>query len=137
MRSIDAQEIKQTAQVLVVGERSLHYLCPTEASHVVADDPVAVGEGRDLTLPHPAVRDPRVYEDQRLPFSRDFVVHPCAVDVGRTCLPKHLFPFPNVCVASNPIPSVGGTPKPGFFTFSTELFSGDASVALMGQGQYK
>ena len=26
---------------------------------------------------------------------------------------------------------------PVFFTFSAEPFSGDASVALMGQGQYK
>ena len=53
----------------------------------MADDPVAVGEDDELIFPHPAVRDPRVYEDQpsvfaaadllerELPNARKVVMH--------------------------------------------------------------
>src|SRR5215212_7437944 len=104
MRAIEIQKVQQTAQVLVMGERSLHHRRPPEAPHVVADDPKAVGEGRELALPHPAVRDPRVYEDERLPFSRDLVVNLRAVDLGRTCLSKHVFPPPHTSTSSDLFP---------------------------------
>jgi len=96
----EGEPVEQTAQVLVVGVRSIHQRRPPEAAHVVADDPVALGEGLELALPHPAVRDPRVHQDQRLPFSRNLVVDPCAVDLGHARLPKHLYPLSNTAIVS-------------------------------------
>src|SRR5215204_1120142 len=41
------------------------------------------------TLFRSMLRDPRVYEDQRIPFSRNLIVDPRAVDLVHACLPKH------------------------------------------------
>ena len=45
-----------------------------EAAHVVADRPMQRRKGRPLGLPHPAVGDALVDEDDRGPFARDLVV---------------------------------------------------------------
>ena len=136
MHPVQAQKVQETAQVFVVGERSLHHLGPSEAAQIVADHRVVVGEGGDLTLPHPAVRDPRVHEDKRLAFSYDFVVDVCAVDLRRARLPKHLFPFPTTLTTSL-FPSAewysGARVLP---CFRRDIFSEDASVTRVGQGQY-
>src|ERR671921_220346 len=94
MRPLHAQEVQQAAQVLVVGEGSFDHLGLSEATQVEAYDPVSCGEGRNLALPHHAVRDPRVHENERLTLPRDLVVDPRAVDLRHANLSMHIFPFP-------------------------------------------
>src|SRR5215211_7215440 len=99
----------------------------------MADDPVAVGEDDELVFPHPAVRDPRVYEDQRVPFSSNLVVDPRAVDLGHACLSEHLFPFPDTSLPT-PFPCAGWHAGTRVLScFRRDILSEDASVARMGK----
>src|SRR5215204_1120144 len=76
------------------------------------------------TLFRSMLRDPRVYEDQRIPFSRNLIVDPRAVDLVHACLPKHLFPFPDTLTSP---------PAPGSYSASMGHSYEDARLPARGQ----
>src|SRR5215208_4652684 len=79
-RALDTEVVEQPAQVVVVGEGEVRWrLRAATTPHVVADHAVALTERLELTVPHPAVGDPGVDEDERLPVAADVVVERGAV----------------------------------------------------------
>ena len=70
----ERQALHQADQVAGVRERAAGRRRLTEAAHVVADRPMHRRKGRPLGLPHAAVGDALVDEDDRRAFARDLVV---------------------------------------------------------------
>jgi hypothetical protein len=81
--SLDTKGVEHPPQVVMVGEgrygRYLRRHAAATASHVIADHPVLFGERPELPVPHPAIGDPSVDQDERLAVSQDFVVERGAV----------------------------------------------------------
>ena len=68
------EPFEQPDEVTRVRERARRDRRLAEAAHVVANRPVQRRKRRPLRLPHPAVRDALVDEDDRWPLARDLVV---------------------------------------------------------------
>jgi hypothetical protein len=57
--------------VVEVDERHVIGLRAPEPAGVVADHAVALGEGRDLPIPHPETAEPAVDEEEGMSFAVD------------------------------------------------------------------
>lgn len=55
-----------------------------EAAPVVTDDPIMLSKSRKLIVPHSAIRNPGMNQNQRRPFSGYLIVKLCAANLGKT-----------------------------------------------------
>jgi hypothetical protein len=87
-RPLDAEELQQMIEVLMMRIRLGGRLGISEATPVVTYDPVILSEDVELIVPHPAISNPRMNQNERLPFSGYLVVKLCAANLSKTI--RHL-----------------------------------------------
>src|SRR5229473_1710453 len=74
MRLFNVKMAEQVGHISVIGDGACGHFCLPIAAHVVADHAVMLGKNAELLIPHPAISDPGVDQEQWMALTSNFVV---------------------------------------------------------------
>src|SRR4051794_13244243 len=91
--------LEQAVQIVAVCVSAAWLLRLPETAYIVAHHAVVLREGLPLLIPHAAIANARVDQDQRMALPRNFVIEPCILHVhparSGTCAFCHCAVTPN------------------------------------------
>src|SRR5205807_7204646 len=83
VRTLDPQVVQQITNILAVGERHVLGDRLPEGARVVPNNAEVLGKDGKLFVPHPAVGDTGVDQQERMSLSGHLIVQACAGGLGK------------------------------------------------------